>query len=239
MSEFEFTTTRDGAISRIDLGRPEEGNTLTRPMMNQLASLLRDLGNSSDVHVVAIVGRGSHFCKGRDGRGESRAGMTPYDVRVQLMGATLGLFEAIAQVPVPVVACVHSDAIGFGAALAVGCDITLAASTARFAFTEIELDIPPTLAMCVAQNKVATKAMTYLVYSAEHVGASHAAAVGLASKVLPAETFVAEADLFLSKLARRPRLVLETIKRYQSKVNHLTPDMASEYAGTLLALVRP
>ena len=48
----------------------------------------------------------------------------------------------------------------------------------------------------------------------------------------------ADADAFVRKLAGRPRLVLETIKRYQAKAAHLTPDMASEYAGTLLALVR-
>ena len=39
-------------------------------------------------------------------------------------------------------------------------------------------------------------------------------------------------------LVSRPGLVLETIKLYQSKAGHLTPDMASKYAGTLLALVR-
>ena len=63
-------------------------------------------------------------------------------------------------------------------------------------------------------------------------------ALGLASKVLPQASFAADADAFLAKLAGRPRLVLETIKRYQAKAAHLTPDMASEYAGTLLALVR-
>ena len=51
-------------------------------------------------------------------------------------------------------------------------------------------------------------------------------------------TYAADADAFLKKLAGRPRLILETIKRYQAKAAHLTPDMASEYAGTLLALVR-
>ena len=41
----------------------------------------------------------------------------------------------------------------------------------------------------------------------------------------------------LSTLTGRPRLVLETIKRYQSKATGQPLDMASEYAGTLLALV--
>lgn len=238
MSEFDFKVTRDGAVARVDLNRPEEGNALTRAMMVRLAALLRELGRAPDVNVVAIGGRGSQFCRGRDGRGESRAGMTPYEVRVKMMGAVLDSYQSVWDVPVPVVALVHGDALGFGAALAVGCDITLAASNARFAFPEIEHDIPPTMAMCAALGKVQAKALTYLIYSAEQIDAAQAVTLGLASKVLPQDTFAAGADAFLAKLAGRPRLVLETIKRYQAKAAHLTPDMASEYAGTLMALVR-
>lgn len=238
MSEFDFKVTRDGALARIDLNRPEEGNALTRAMMVRLAALLRELGSTPDINVVAIGGRGPQFCRGRDGRGESRAGMTPYEVRVKMMGAVLDSYQAVWDVPVPVVALVHGDALGYGAAVAVGCDITLAASNARFAFPEIEHDIPPTMAMCAALGKIQAKALTYLIYSAEQIDAAQAVMLGLASKVLPQETFAADADAFLAKLAGRPRLVLETIKRYQAKAAHLTPDMASEYAGTLMALVR-
>ena len=238
MSDFDFKMTRDGAIARVDLNRPEEGNALTRAMMLRFAQVLRELGADATVNVVAIGGRGAQFCRGRDGKGESRAGMTAYDVRVKLMGAVLDSYQAIWDVPVPVVALVHGDALGFGAALAAGCDITLAASNARFAFPEIEHGIPPTMAMCAALGKVPAKALTYLIYSAEELDAGQAVSVGLASKVLPQATFAADADAFLAKLASRPRLVLETIKRYQAKAAHLTPEMASEYAGTLLALVR-
>jgi 2-(1,2-epoxy-1,2-dihydrophenyl)acetyl-CoA isomerase len=238
MAESDFKIARTGAIARIDLNRPEEGNALTRGMMVGLAELLRELGGASDVNVVVIEGRGPQFCRGRDGKGESRAGMTPYDVRTKLMGAVLGVYQAVADVPVPVIARVHGDALGFGAAMAVGCDITLAASNARFAFPEIEHDIPPTMAMCAALGKVPAKALTYLIYSAEQVDAAQAVTLGLASKVLPQASFASEFDGFVTQLAERPRLVLETIKRYQAKASQLSPEMASEYAGTLLALVR-
>lgn len=238
MSDFEFRVRREGAVARVDLNRPDEGNAMTRGMMVQFAGLMRELGQDAGVNVIAIEARGAQFCRGRDGKGESRAGMTPYEIRVKMMGAVLGSYQAIAEVPVPVVALVHADALGFGAALAVGCDITLAAANAGFAFPEIEHDIPPTMAMCAALGKVNSKALSWLIYSAEKISAERAAAIGLASKVLPQASFAADADAFIKTLAGRPRLVLETIKRYQSRAEHLTPEMASEYAGTLLALVR-
>ncbi len=238
MSDFEFKVRRDGAVARVDLNRPEEGNAMTRGMMVQLSKTLAELGADQSVHVVVLEARGAQFCRGRDGKGESRAGMTPYEIRVKMMGAVLGSYQAIIDVPVPVVALVQGDALGFGAALAVACDITLASANAGFAFPEIEHDIPPTMAMCAALGKVNAKALTWLIYSAEKIDAERAAAIGLASKVLPPASFAAYTDAFLATLASRPRLVLETIKRYQAKAEHLTPDMASEYAGTLLALVR-
>ena len=134
MRDFDFNVTRDQAIARIDLNRPDAGNALTRAMMVRLAEVLRELGRDTGVNVVAIGSRGVQFCRGRDAKGESRAGMTPYEVRVQMMGAVLDVYQAVADVPVPVVALVHGDALGFGAAMAVGCDITLAADNARFAF---------------------------------------------------------------------------------------------------------
>lgn len=238
MTEHEFKITQDAGIARIDLNRPDEGNALTRAMMVGLSAALRELGAKPDVHVVTIESRGQQFCRGRDGKGESRAGMTPYEIRQKLMGAVLDVYQAVADVPVPVVALVHGDALGFGCATAVGCDITLAADNARFAFPEIEHDIPPTMAMCAALGKVQAKALSYLIYSADSVSAAEAVTLGLASKVLPAASFATDSDAFLKKLASRPRLILETIKKYQTKATHLTPDMASEYAGTLLALVR-
>lgn len=238
MTDFDFEVSREGTLARIDLNRPDEGNTLTRAMMTRLAEILRQTGNDPTVNAIVLKGRGTFFCKGRDGKGESRAGMTPYEVRVKMMGAVLDVYRAIADVPVPVIAQVHGNAVGFGAALAVGCDITLAGSDATFAFPEIEHDIPPTMAMCSALGKIPNKALAYLIYSADTVDSSQAVTLGLASKILPQARFEQDAAAFAVKLASRPRLVLEIIKRYHAKAAQLTPDMASEYAGTLLALVR-
>jgi enoyl-CoA hydratase/carnithine racemase len=238
MTDFDFAVSRQGAVGRIDLNRPAEGNALTRAMMSRLGQVLRELGADPTVNVVVLEGQGAHFCRGRDGKGESRVGMTPYEVRVKMMGAVQEVYQAIAAVPVPVVAYVHADALGFGAALATACDVTLSAADARFAFQEIEHGIPPTMAMSAALGKVPNKALDYLIYSADAISAEQAVVFGMASKVFPQASFRQDADAFVEKLSGRDRLVLETIKLYHGKAAQLSPDMAAEYAGTLLALVR-
>jgi enoyl-CoA hydratase/carnithine racemase len=235
---FAFPVRRDGAIARIDLGRPDEGNMPTRSMIADLGALIARTGSDTSVHVVVLEGRGPSFCRGRDGRGESAAGLSPLDMRRKLYAPVLDAYAAISDSPVPVVALVHGDAVGFGAALATACDVTLASDRARFSFPEIEHNIPPTLAISGVMSKVPQKALTYLVYSAESVSAAEAAALGIASVVFPAAEFPARSEAFLAKLAGRPRIVLETIKRYQAKAPGLSPDMAAEYAGTIMVLAR-
>ena len=235
---FDFPVRRDGALARIDLGRPGEANMLTRAMVTDLSALVGRLGADASVHVVALEGRGEKFCGGRDGRGENAAGMSPLDMKNKLYGPILGAYQAMAACPVPVVALVHGDAIGFGAALAGSCDITLASEAAHFALPEIEHGIPPTLAISGVMRNVPAKALSYLVYSAETIDAHEAQRLGFASKVFPASSFAANADAFLAKLAGRPRIVLETIKRYQRQAPGLSPDMAAELAGSMMALAR-
>ena len=238
MSEFQFKVTQKGSVAHIDLSRPNEGNALTRAMMFELAKVLRTCGSDPSTNLVVIEGTGPFFCKGRDGKGESRAGMTPYEIRVNMMGAVLDVYKAISDVPIPVIAKVHADAVGFGSAMAVACDVTLAGSDVKFSFPEIEHDIPPTMAMCAALGKIPAKALSYLIYSAESVDALEAKQLGIASKVYPQQSFQIDAEAFIEKLSSKPKLVLETIKKYQEKATHASPDMALEYAGTLLALVR-
>ncbi|MDB5544973.1 MAG: enoyl-CoA hydratase/carnithine racemase [Hyphomicrobiales bacterium] len=238
VAEFEFPESRKDGVVRIELGRPEEGNTLTRGMMRDLAEKIRACAGDPDARVIVIEGRGAHFCRGRDGRGESTAGLAPHQVREQMMGAVLGVYAAINASPIPVVSLVHAPAVGFGAALAGGCDITLAVQDTTFAFSEIKHGIPPTLAMAAVMKKVPQKALMWLILSGREVSAQEGVALGLVSQTFTSAAFAGETETFLNELASRPRLILETIKKFMLTAQDMSAAQQSEYAGTLLALVR-
>jgi len=235
-----FVVSREhtGRLVRIDLNRPEEGNAMTRDMTVALTALLGVLGADAGVHVVSIEGRGADFCRGRDAKGDSRAGMSAFEIRERVLSVVLNAYGAIAACPVPVVARVHGLAAGFGAALSMACDMTLASEAARFSFPEIEHQIPPALAMSTLAGKVPSKAISYLIYSGQEIDAREALGFGMVSKLLPAAQFAAGYDAILAGMAARPRVVLQTIKRYERRAQGLPADMASEYAGVLLALAQ-
>ncbi len=232
-----FVVREDGPIGRIELNRVDEGNALTRHMMSRLAEHVRMLSARPHVKVVALQARGPVFSRGRDARGEP-SDASAFAMRHELFQPVLDVYAAMAAAPVPVVALVHGNAIGFGAAMAAACDITLASKAVRFAFPEITHNIPPTLAMSTLLRKVPPKTLAFLIYSAREIGADEAVACGLASTVFPEHSFAQDAEGFLTRLAARPRLVLETIKAYLARAAELSPAMAAEYGGTLMALNR-
>lgn len=233
-----FAVTTAGAVARIDLNDPNDGNAITRAGMIELAKIITEFGQSGDINVIVLESRGAVFCRGRNPKGENIEGLTPFEVRERSMGAVLGVYDAINGAPVPVVACVQGPAIGFGSALAGGSDITLASDAARFSFPEINHGIAPTLAMSAVLRKVPAKALSYLIYSGEEISASEAVTFGLASVLYPASAFKERCDAFITKLAGRPRLNLRTIKQYQRHAADVPAAMQSEYAGTLMGLVR-
>lgn len=238
MANFPTQISQDGRVVAIDLSRPEEGNKLTREMMRQLTQDLEEIARSPQLCVAVIGARGPAFCEGRDGRDEQAGALSAYETREHSMGAVLDLYAAIRRVPVPILARVHGDALGFGAAMAGACDITLASSAARFAFGEILHGIPATMAMTAVMRNLSPKALAWLIYSGETIDAQRARDVGLVSTVYPQDDFETMADAFVAELASRPRRNLQTIKKYQSLAATMTPEAASDYAGALLALVR-
>ncbi len=207
-------------------------------MIAELAATISILAARQDVHVVAIEARGKVFCGGRDGKGDSSEGLTPYQIRTQMMGPVLSVYEALATAPVPVIACVHGDAIGFGAALVGGCDVALASSEAHFAFPEISHSIAPTMAMSAVIRKIPPAKLAYLIYTGERLTAAEAMQCGLVGKVYEAAGFDRSCRDMIAGLATKPRAILETIKKYQVGAAALPAALASDYAGALLTIVR-
>jgi enoyl-CoA hydratase len=131
---------------------------------------------------------------------------------------------------------VQGPANNFGVTLAAACDITLASDKATFRYAEIEQGTPPTLALSILAPNVSAKALSYLIYSAECFDAQQALRFGLVTDVFPHDRFADKTRAFIETLAGRPRIALESIKRFQSRAAELPPDMRAEYAIALRAL---
>lgn len=129
MSE-EVGVQRDGKTSVIVINRPEARNALTRGVVDALTKAFDAATADAEVRCVVLTGEGGHFCAGADLR---RTMMEDPDMMSHLeeyMDAFHAVVRALVRCPKPTVASLDGAAVGFGADLALACDLRVAATTA-------------------------------------------------------------------------------------------------------------
>jgi len=143
-ADFEtiVVSRHDDHILLVTLDRPNVSNALNTRMGLDLMEMFEQLAiDLEDLRVAIITGRGDKaFCAGGDLK--ERNGMTDESWRAQHL-----IFErmvrAMMACPIPLLAAVNGAAYGGGCEIAAASDFIYAASTARFALTEVTLGIMP------------------------------------------------------------------------------------------------
>lgn len=139
MSDDVLLCGRDGAVATLTLNRPEKRNALSIELRWALAAALAELAADDDVHCAVLTGAGSAFCSGMD---VTQFGTDPE----QLHASSVACFDAVARFPKPLVAYINGPAVAGGFALALLCDVRVAALEARMGFPELGRHIPPSYA---------------------------------------------------------------------------------------------
>ena len=138
--------TRDGAVLRLVLDRPDKRNAMNDTMFGALADAVDRAGRDEAVRVIAVSGAGDHFCGGADivARNAKPAdGSAPVRPRVgsiqrRVPSTAHRLITQLVEVQTPVVCQVRGWAAGIGFQIALAADFTVADEDARFwePFTE-------------------------------------------------------------------------------------------------------
>ena len=217
---------------------PQTGNRIPQPTVVRLAALLRQLADDQTLKAVVLSAQGEHFCMGREQKPVTdSAKPTPLELRSRMMDPIIAVYSAFRAVQVPIVALVQGEAHGFGAALAGSADLTIATQSARFSFPELKSDMPPTLAMATVMDRVPHKALAWMVYTNDVIGAAEAQRVGLVSQVVPDDGLEAAGAALLGTLRERSRPALVGVKQYLARARLQEFEAAADTGRNLLALV--
>jgi 2-(1,2-epoxy-1,2-dihydrophenyl)acetyl-CoA isomerase len=200
----------DGPIARITLNRPDRLNSFTVQMHEELRDALANLG---DARVVVLTGAGRGFCAGQDLNDRAVAPGETVDLGETVTQCWNPLVRTLAGLPQPVIARVNGVAAGAGANIALGCDIVVAAKSARFiqSFSAIGL-IPDSGGTWVLPRLAGQARALGLALTGEPLPAERAADWGLIWKCVDDESLDSEVDAIATKLASLPPLGLAAIK---------------------------
>jgi enoyl-CoA hydratase/carnithine racemase len=125
------------AWAEITLNRPDKGNALTVPMLEQLAVLAGEIRAERQIRAVVLRGRGRFFCTGGDI--EAWGALAPHDMARDWIRLGIEVFEQIAALPQPVIAVLNGHTLGGGLELALAADLRVALKQAKLGAPEVTL----------------------------------------------------------------------------------------------------
>jgi 2-(1,2-epoxy-1,2-dihydrophenyl)acetyl-CoA isomerase len=205
----DVVLTRDGAVATITLNRPDRLNALTVELHAALAEALAEAADPA-VRAVVLTGAGRAFCVGQDidaFPGE------PAAVGEMLRRSYHPNVIALHGLAKPVVAAVNGPAAGAGLALALACDIRIAAASATFvpAFTAIGL-VPDSGITHTLSRVIGPAAAAEWMITGERLDAATAHGRGIVSRVADDDALAAEAAELAGVLAAKPTRAIAMTK---------------------------
>lgn len=212
-------------VAVVWLERPSAANALGAEMAADLGRTFRHLGEEAAggrLGAVVLAGRGPHFCAGLDLEEAARLVGPAEAAAPGLLGRTLsfidtlhGALEAVADLPVPVVAALWGRCVGAGLELALATDLRIAATNTVIAAPEVTLGLVADLgAIERLPALIGAGRARELLLTGRSVPAEWSAAAGLVNEVVPdAALTLVRATEVATDLAALPRSALAATKR--------------------------
>ena len=214
-AECEFVDVRvDDRVERVTtvvLDRPEKRNALNAQLRSELIDVLGAVGGS-EARVVVLTGsdEARAFVAGAD-VGELRE--RDVDTQREHM-APPRVYDALTELPQPVIARLNGHALGGGCEVALACDVRIAREDAKFGQPEINLGLIPggggtqRLARLVGDDRAME-----LVLTGRLVDGAEAARLGLVTEAVPADALDDRVYDLASSMAAHSPVALAAAKR--------------------------
>jgi enoyl-CoA hydratase/carnithine racemase len=220
-------------VTTLTLHRPDQYNTLSEALLEQLQAALDALARDPGARVVVLAGAGRAFCAGHDLR-EMRAHPSQ-DYYERLFARCSQLMLTLTRLPQPVIARVHGVAAAAGCQLVASCDLAVAADSARFATSGINVGLfCATPAVPLVRN-VARKRAFEMLFTGELIDAATARDWGLVNQVAPAEKLDAAVVELARRIVAKPAAVVAQGKAAFYRQLELGPEAAYAHASAEMA----
>jgi enoyl-CoA hydratase/carnithine racemase len=204
-------------VALITLNRPEARNALSDRLTPALRRMIKQCGDDPRVGALLITGAGNAFCAGGDVKGMG-SNVTKVEMTIEQRVADLRtkqrtLTGALVAVRKPTIAALPGPAAGAGLALALACDIRLAAESAIMATGYVRIALTGDYGIAwLLTRLVGTSRARELMFLSERIDARRCETLGLVNRVVP-DAELAEAAFALAKsLAEGPSIALAYIK---------------------------
>jgi methylglutaconyl-CoA hydratase len=229
------TQLRDGVFT-VTLADEARRNALSRDLTRELVEALDRADSDDEIRVVVLTNRGSTFCAGanlaeRSTDGESSTSVSSMN--------PLALFGRFRHSPKPFVGRIAGHCVAGGMGLAAGLDITVAAASAKFGFTEVRVGVAPAMISVVCLPKMRRGDAQAAFLRGNRFSAAEAVAMGLINYCVPDDELDIAVDEIVADLRAGGPQAIAAAKQLTVTVPTLSEDEAfawtTELSGRLFA----
>jgi 2-(1,2-epoxy-1,2-dihydrophenyl)acetyl-CoA isomerase len=205
---------KDG-VATLTLNRPERLNALGGSLRDDLHDAITRSAASSDVRVMIITGAGKGFCAGGDVKAmnEAKEGKRERPLIEKAAPGRDRTLLAMREAPQPIIAAVNGAAAGAGMNLALGCDIRIASSAAKFSQAFVKRGLHPDWGGTYFLPRVIGMARAAeLIFTGDVIDAAEALRLGIVSRVVAPEELMPAVGELARRIAAGPPMAIRLAK---------------------------
>ena len=239
-------------ILTLTLNRPEQLNSFTIEMANELVDAFNRASIDDAVSAIVVTGAGKAFCAGMDlsvegnvfGLDESMAPtMEDMDSRLEDADMIRGVRDTGGRVTLaiyncnkPVIAAINGAAVGIGATMTCAMDIRLASERARIGFVFNKIGITPEACSSWFLPRIVgiSQALEW-VYSADIIKPEEALAGRFIKAIVPEDELLEEAYKIARRIAQHSQVAI-AMSRQMMYRNSAQPDPMAAHKVDSLAI---
>jgi polyketide biosynthesis enoyl-CoA hydratase PksI len=202
---FELSPSGIGVVAMSDT---EGRNAMSEAFVHDLMSALAAASQSPDVKVVVLAGLPDVFTSG------ASLDMLRDLVHGKVVPTDIMLAKLVLDVPVPVISAMEGHAIGGGLALGAAADIVIIARESRYGASFMNMGFTPGMGITRLLEHVMSPAIAAeLLFSGEPKKGSFFEGKSGFNAILPRAEVMPRALTIAARIAEKPRLALEMLKR--------------------------
>jgi len=221
---------RQGVVDIVWMNERRRRNALSLALRKELAACMSAALADNATRVIVLAGAGGSFCSGGDIAAMPE--LKPSDA-LERLNNIHALIRMMCNAGKPIVAAVEGWAVGAGLSLMTACDITVAASDARFSMPFGKIGLMPDLGVLhTLTMRIGVGRSRWLAMTGRTISAEQAAEWGLVDDLAPSGQAVMQALQLAESIAENAPLSLAATKRALSRMPWQQDDLLAFEAST-------
>ncbi len=225
MTEREVIYDIREGIAYITLNRPEKLNAINPEMRELLWDAFQDVRNNDEVRCAIVTGSGRAFSTGHDlvAMANARANEGP---------STGDLYVEQSKIWKPIISAINGVCLAQGCGIALGSDIRIASSEARFGWPQAKRGISSVSGPALLSQVVPRNVAFEFLFTGEFVDAQRALDLMLVNYVVEPDEVMPRAEEMARKITANAPLALAAIKEASIKGSEMGLEERVAFAQT-------